>query len=173
MLALVIGATIAGYTLVDNEGIEHASALAYLELVLLPVAVAAVIAHAATGRLASVRAEIGWPAIAAGVTSFAAYALALAALSLAPAAAVAAVRETGILVAVALGAIVLREPVGPARIGGRGARRRRRRTRGHDLTRACTLLSFAHHISPASRNGRAAPILFERPLFRRRRRRTD
>ena len=117
-LALVIAATIAGYTLVDNEGIEHASAVAYLELVLLPIAAGALAAHAATGRLASVRAEIGWPAIAAGVTSFVAYALALAALSLAPAAAVAAVRETGILVAVALGAVVLRESVGPARILG-------------------------------------------------------
>ncbi len=51
-LALVIAGTIAGYTLVDNEGIEHASAIAYLELVLLPVAVVAVLAHAATGRLA-------------------------------------------------------------------------------------------------------------------------
>ncbi|MDQ3122855.1 MAG: hypothetical protein M3Q59_10020, partial [Actinomycetota bacterium] len=106
-LALVIAGTIAGYTLVDNEGIEHASAIAYLELVLAPVAVAALLAHAATGRLASVRAEIGWPAILAGITSFVAYALALVALSLAPAAAVAAVRETGILVAVAvaLGAV--------------------------------------------------------------------
>jgi drug/metabolite transporter (DMT)-like permease len=118
-LALVIAATIAGYTLVDNEGIEHASAVAYLELVLLPVAVAAVVAYAVSGRLASVRAEIGWPAIAAGASSFAAYALALLALSLAPAASVAAVRETSILFAVALGAIVLREPVGPAR--GTGA----------------------------------------------------
>lgn len=117
-LALVIAGTIAGYTLVDNEGVEHASAIAYLELVLLPVAVAAVLAHAATGGLGRVRAEIGWAAIAAGITSFVAYALALAALSLAPAAAVAAVRETGILVAVALGAVVLREPVGPARIVG-------------------------------------------------------
>ena len=120
VLALAIGATIAGYTLVDDEGIEHASAFAYLELVLLPVAVAAVVAHAVTGRLGRMRAEIGWSAIAAGITSFAAYALALAALSLAPAAAVAAVRETGILVAVALGAVVLRESVGPARIVGAG-----------------------------------------------------
>ncbi len=114
----MIAATIAAYTLVDNEGIEHASPIAYLELVLLPVAVAAVVAYAAGGRLESVRAEIGWPAIAAGVASFAAYALALLALSLAPAAAVAAVRETSITFAVALGAIVLREPVGPGRIAG-------------------------------------------------------
>jgi len=117
-LALTIAATIAGYTLVDNEGIEHASALAYLELVLLPVAAAAIVAYAIAGRLASVRAEISWSALVAGVSSFAAYALALLALSLASAAAVAAVRETSILVAVALGAIVLRESVGPARIVG-------------------------------------------------------
>ena len=117
-LALVIAATIAGYTLVDNQGIEHASAIPYLELVLLPVALAAVLAYAAGGRLSSLRAEIGWPAIAAGVSSFAAYALALIALSLAPAASVAAVRETSILFAVALGAVVLREPVGPARAAG-------------------------------------------------------
>jgi drug/metabolite transporter (DMT)-like permease len=117
-LALVIAATIAGYTLVDNEGIEHASAIAYLELVLLPVAVASVAAYAVTGRLASLRAEVGWPAIAAGVSSFVAYVLALLALSLASAASVAAVRETSILVAVALGAIVLREPVSPARVAG-------------------------------------------------------
>ena len=59
LLALAIATTIAGYTLVDNEGIEHASAIAYLELVLVPVAVAALVAHAVTGRLASVRRELG------------------------------------------------------------------------------------------------------------------
>ena len=50
--------------------------------------------------------------------SFTAYALVLAALSLAPAAAVAAVRETSILLAVALGAVALREPVDRARVVG-------------------------------------------------------
>ena len=82
------------------------------------MAVASVAAYAATGRLARVRAEIGWQAIAAGASSFVAYALALLALSLASAASVAAVRETSILVAVALGTIVLREPVGRARVAG-------------------------------------------------------
>ena len=66
LLALAIATTIAGYTLVDNEGIEHASAIAYLELVLVPVAVAALVAHAVTGRLASVRRELGPATIAAG-----------------------------------------------------------------------------------------------------------
>jgi drug/metabolite transporter (DMT)-like permease len=117
-LALLIAATIAAYTLVDNEGIEHASAIPYLELVLLPVALSALVFHASTGRLGALRGELGWPSLAAGVCSFAAYALALAALSLAPAAAVAAVRETGILFAVALGLVVLREPVGRERAVG-------------------------------------------------------
>jgi multidrug transporter EmrE-like cation transporter len=35
-LGLVIAATIAAYTLVDSRGIEHASALAYQELILAP-----------------------------------------------------------------------------------------------------------------------------------------
>jgi len=118
LLALAIATTIAGYTLVDNEGIEHASAIAYLELVLVPVAVAALVAHAVTGRLASVRRELGPATIAAGLASFGAYALALAALELASAASVAAVRETSVLFAVALGAFVLRERVMPLRAVG-------------------------------------------------------
>jgi drug/metabolite transporter (DMT)-like permease len=118
LLALAIAATVAGYTLADEEGIEHASAVAYLELVLLPVAVAAVISQVLAGKLQSVRAEIGPATAAAAVCSFAAYALVLGALSLATAASVAAVRETSILFAVALGAVALREPVGAMRVAG-------------------------------------------------------
>jgi drug/metabolite transporter (DMT)-like permease len=118
LLSLAIGATIAGYTLVDNEGIEHAATLPYLVLVLTPVAVATVSLQGATGGLGALRAEVSWPAVVAGVLSFAAYALALAALELASAPAVAAVRETSILFAVALGAFVLRERVSPVRAAG-------------------------------------------------------
>jgi drug/metabolite transporter (DMT)-like permease len=118
LLALAIAATIAGYTLADKEGIEHASPVAYLELVLVPVALAALTWQLLTGRRESLRAELGVATLAAAVFSFAAYALVLGALSLAPAAAVAAVRETSILFAVALGAYVLREPVGATRIVG-------------------------------------------------------
>ena len=52
------------------------------------------------------------------LASFGAYALALAALELASAAPVAAVRETSVLFAVALGAIVLHERVTPVRALG-------------------------------------------------------
>ncbi|MGH3028724.1 MAG: EamA family transporter, partial [Gaiellaceae bacterium] len=69
------------------------------------------LAHAATGRLASVRQEVGLATVAAALGSFGAYALVLAALELASAAPVAAVRETSVLFAVALGAIVLHERV--------------------------------------------------------------
>lgn len=114
-LSLAIGATIAGYTLVDKEGIAHASTVAYLELVLAPVALAALTAQIVRSRWSSVRAELSWPSALAGVLSFAAYGLVLAALALAPAAAVAAVRETSVLFAVALGLVLLGEPVGKAR----------------------------------------------------------
>ena len=50
--------------------------------------------------------------------AFTAYGLALAALRLASAPSVAAVRETSVLFAVALAAIVVREPVGAVRVVG-------------------------------------------------------
>jgi drug/metabolite transporter (DMT)-like permease len=118
VLALVIGAAIAGYTLVDKEGVEHAAVIPYLELVLAPAALAAVAWHAVTGRLPAVRAEVGWTTVGAAVFAFAAYGFVLGALTLASAPAVAAVRETSVLFAVALGAAVLGEPVGRSRASG-------------------------------------------------------
>jgi drug/metabolite transporter (DMT)-like permease len=111
-LALVIGVTIACYTLVDKEGIEHAAAVPYLLLVLAPVAFLAVVLELKTGRLGTLREALGRRTVAASLASFGAYALVLAALALAPAASVAAVRESSILFVAALGALVLREPVG-------------------------------------------------------------
>jgi drug/metabolite transporter (DMT)-like permease len=117
-LALTIAAVIAGYTLADAQGIEHASPVAYLELVLVPVALGGIAWQLATGRLSALRAATTRGAVGASVASFSAYALVLAALSRAPAPAVAAVRETSILFAVALGALVLGEPVGRQRAAG-------------------------------------------------------
>src|SRR5438270_12126685 len=68
--------------------------------------------------LAPLRAEVGWKSGGAGVGTFAAYACVLAALQLASAASVAAVRESGVLVATALAAICLHERVTPWRAGG-------------------------------------------------------
>jgi drug/metabolite transporter (DMT)-like permease len=114
LLAFAVGAAIAGYTLVDKEGLRHAGPLPYLELVLVVPAVAYG-AFIGAGRM---RASFGWRPALAGIGMFAAYALTLAALRLAPAAPVAAVRETSIVIAALLGAVVLREAVGRARFAG-------------------------------------------------------
>ena len=118
LLALAIGAVIAGYTLADKEGIEHASPIAYLELVLAPAALVAVSLELRSDGGRALRAALDRRSVAAAAGSFGAYALVLAALERAPAAAVAAVRESSILFAAALGAIALREPAGPGRLAG-------------------------------------------------------
>jgi drug/metabolite transporter (DMT)-like permease len=61
---------------------------------------------------------VTWSAAAAGLGTFAAYALVLAALQRASAASVAAVRETGVLIAAVLAAAVLNERVGLGRVLG-------------------------------------------------------
>src|SRR5207244_13048608 len=117
-LALAVGACIAGYTLVDKHGIRHAGPIPYLELVVIPVAVAYAGTVALTRGLPALRAQIRPAPIAAGVATFGAYVLVLAALRLAAAAPVAAVRETSVVIATALAAVVLRERVGPLRMLG-------------------------------------------------------
>jgi drug/metabolite transporter (DMT)-like permease len=115
---LAIAACIAGYTLIDNQGIEHAGPVAYLELSMLGPAI---VYTAGVVRLkggAAVRAAVGPPAIVAGIATFVAYALVLAALSRASAASVAAVRETSVVVAAGLAAVVLKEKVSVLRLAG-------------------------------------------------------
>lgn len=118
LFAVVIAGCISAYTLVDKEGMQHAAPLPYLELVLAgPALVYAAGLASARGRPA-VRAEIGIPAIAAGLAMFGAYAFVLAALDRAAAAPVAAVRETSVVLATVLAARVLHERVTPARLAG-------------------------------------------------------
>jgi drug/metabolite transporter (DMT)-like permease len=64
------------------------------------------------------RAELGLRTVLAAIGSFGAYALVLLALRRAPAASVAAVRETSVVIAVALAAVFLGEPVTRARAAG-------------------------------------------------------
>jgi drug/metabolite transporter (DMT)-like permease len=117
-LGLATAACIAGYTLVDNAALAHASPLPYLELVIAPTAVIYVTVAVVLRGPRAVLAELQ-PAIAlAGVGMFAAYALALAALARAAAAPVAAVRESSVVMATALAAVVLRERVDRRRWAG-------------------------------------------------------
>ena len=118
LLAVSIACVIATYTVVDKHGVVHASPVAYLELMSIFCGVSyAAIVVAMRGR-SVLRAELSWRSATAGVATFAAYALVLAALQLASAASVAAVRESSVLVATALAAIVLHERVSGWRAGG-------------------------------------------------------
>jgi drug/metabolite transporter (DMT)-like permease len=117
-LAALIACTIASYTVVDKHGVMHASPVAYLELMSIFTGLAYTAFIVASRGVHTLRAEVGWRPVIAGVGTFAAYACVLAALQLASAASVAAVRESGVLVATALGAVFLRERVTVWRAGG-------------------------------------------------------
>ena len=114
----VIAGIIASYTLLDNSGIRYAGPITYLEVSMIPCALvyAAVIASL-RGR-ASLGRELNLASVTAGVATFTAYALVLAALERAAAAPVAAVRETSILIVTGLAVVVLRERVSPGRLAG-------------------------------------------------------
>jgi drug/metabolite transporter (DMT)-like permease len=113
-LALLIAATIAGYTVVDRFGIRHADAPSYLMLVMLGPALAYPLAI----DRRRIRAA-AMPSVAAiGILSAATYLLVLLALRLASAASVSAVRETSVVIAAALAHAVLGERVGPQRLAG-------------------------------------------------------
>ena len=111
LFGLAIAATIAGYTLIDNTGVTLADPLAYLEAVMIgPAVLSAAVVAFRRGKPA-LRAAFRWETILIAPLTLAPYALTLYALRLAPAAPVAAVRETSVLVATALAAVVLKEHV--------------------------------------------------------------
>jgi drug/metabolite transporter (DMT)-like permease len=114
----VIACAIASYTVVDKHGVVHASPVAYLWLMSVFTGLAYAAALVARRGIAPLRAELGWRSIGAGVGTFVAYACVLGALQLASAASVAAVRESGVLVATVLAAVLLRERVTPWRAAG-------------------------------------------------------
>jgi drug/metabolite transporter (DMT)-like permease len=117
-VGLAIGCAIAAYTLVDKNGIRHAAAIPYLELVLLPLAPATLAAVAVRRGRAALRAEVRPATVLAAAASFGAYVLVLLALRLAAAPAVAAVRETSVVIAAGLAAVVLGERVSGIRLAG-------------------------------------------------------
>ncbi|MFZ0342282.1 MAG: EamA family transporter [Gaiellaceae bacterium] len=117
-VALAIGCAIAGYTLVDKDGLRHAASIPYLELVTAPVALVAVAVVAARRGTPALRAQLTPSTVVVAVASFGAYVLVLAALRLAPAPEVAAVRETSVVIAALLAGTFLRERVGIERLAG-------------------------------------------------------
>ncbi|HMJ95868.1 MAG TPA: EamA family transporter, partial [Thermoleophilaceae bacterium] len=108
---LAIGVVIASYTLVDSEAVEHADPIAYLALVIAPCALV-------YPFVAKTRPDLSPRTALTAAATFGAFLMVLAAFRLAPAAPVAAVRETSVVIAAILAAVVLHEHVGPRRIAG-------------------------------------------------------
>lgn len=116
--ALLNAVVIAAYTLVDGLGARASGAPAsYTAWILVGGGVLTVawnVAHRGASVLRATRDRAGL-GLAGGVMGFGAYAIALWAMTVAPIGAVAAVRESSVLFAAALGAIFLGERFGPAR----------------------------------------------------------
>ena len=118
--ALLTSLTITAYTIVDGLGARLSGApIAYTAwLFLLSGAIMAVhgIVHTG-GRRVWPELQANWPlAVSGAALSIAAYAIAIWAMTVAPIALVAALRETGVLFAALFSTLILREPVMPARI---------------------------------------------------------
>jgi drug/metabolite transporter (DMT)-like permease len=118
LFGLAIALTIAAYTLVDAEGVDRAQAPAYLFLLLAPSSAVYAAALALGGRREQLRAELRPRAVITGAFIVGAYGSVLAALRLADAAPVAAVRESSVVIAALMAAVFLREDVDGRRLSG-------------------------------------------------------
>jgi len=117
--ALGNAGVIALYTLIDGLGVRRSgSPVGYAMAIFLLTAVPLVGWAVATGRAGFVRYAMGrwWLAALGGIVGVATYSTTLWAMTLAPVAVVAALRETSTLFAVAISALVLRERVGWSRL---------------------------------------------------------
>ena len=119
VLAGATGLTIAGYSLLDGLGVRRAgSPFAYAALIftLEGLLVAAVIALQQARAARPLGGSGAARGALAGAISFAAYAAVLWAQQRAPLAMVSALRESSVLIAVAMGRLFLREELGRKRL---------------------------------------------------------
>lgn len=119
--ALFTGFTIAGYTVIDAQGVRAApTPFSYIVwmFVLMGIATVTMFALLSRGRIfASARAQ--WrPGAAAGALSILTYGLALSAFALGPTAPLAALRETGMVTALLIATFALKERVTVGRAVG-------------------------------------------------------
>lgn len=119
LLALLNAGVIASYTLIDGAGVRRSGApVAYATWLFLLNAIPLVgWALVARRRALLAYARRHWPVgLAGGLGNLGSYGLALWAMTHAPIAVVAALRETSILFGMAIAGLVLHERIGPARI---------------------------------------------------------
>jgi drug/metabolite transporter (DMT)-like permease len=117
--ALLTACVIALYTLIDGLGVRRSGAPASYTMWIFLLSGAALTAWTSRGRARALAdAARARPLLlpVGGVSTVASYAIALWAMTLAPVAAIAALRETSILFATAIAALVLRERIGPGRL---------------------------------------------------------
>ncbi|WP_413671313.1 EamA family transporter [Massilia cellulosiltytica] len=119
VFALLTAGVIAACTLIDGQGVRRSGAPAAYTLWIFLLTGAWVGAWTARGRMGALVAFArAHPLVAplGGLASVGSYGIALWAMTRAPVAAVAALRETSILFATAIAAFILREPIGRARL---------------------------------------------------------
>ena len=119
VFALLTAGVIAAYTLIDGQGVRRSGAPAAYTLWIFLLTGAWVCAWTARGRVGALVAFARANPLVAplgGLASVGSYGIALWAMTRAPVAAVAALRETSILFATAIAAFILREPIGRARL---------------------------------------------------------
>jgi drug/metabolite transporter (DMT)-like permease len=118
VVAVLIAATIAAYTLVDRDGIRHANAITYYELTMIAPCLVYPVLVGRLGGFAALRHELTAPTLVAAAATFASFAFALAALRYASAASVLAVRSSSVVLATVLAARLLDERVSRGRVAG-------------------------------------------------------
>lgn len=118
-LALLNAAFIAGYTLIDGVGVRRSDAPAAYTLWIFLLTGTALAAWAVVRRRQAFGEYVrrNWRlGLIGGAGTISSYGLALWAMTIAPVAVVAALRETSVLFGIAISAILLHERIGPARI---------------------------------------------------------
>jgi drug/metabolite transporter (DMT)-like permease len=119
VFALATACVIATYTIIDGAGVRRSGAPAAYTMWIFLLAGAAVTAWAARTRARELLRLAGARPLLVplgGVSTLGSYGIALWAMTLAPVAAIAALRETSILFATAIAVLFLRERVGRGRL---------------------------------------------------------
>jgi drug/metabolite transporter (DMT)-like permease len=119
VFALATACVIALYTMIDGAGVRRSGAPAAYTMWIFLLTGAAVTLWTLRGRARELlRLTAARPLLLplGGVSTLGSYGIALWAMTLAPVAAIAALRETSILFATAIAALFLRERVGPGRL---------------------------------------------------------